>query len=86
MSDHQYSGWDHMYLDLLTTAALVDPHVFIDTVASSDAVNATTDLLAKKKKSNKGMLIGGICCLVVVVLIVGGIYLMKNKKKGNGQP
>ncbi|TCK00846.1 hypothetical protein [Nocardia alba] len=78
-----------MYLDLLTTAALVDPHVLtssFDTLASSDAVNTALELAAKKKKKNSSaLIIGGICCLIIVVLIVGGIFLLKNKKK-NDQP
>lgn len=79
-----------MYLDLLTTAALVDPHLFsggFDTLASADSVTTATELAAKKKGKGKGLLIiGGICCLIVVVLIVGGIYLLKNKKKDDQPP
>ncbi|MFC6011670.1 hypothetical protein [Nocardia lasii] len=78
-----------MYLDLLTTATLVDPHLLtssFDTLAGADTVNSALELAAKKKKKGSGLLIvGGICCLIVVVLIVGGVLLMKNKKK-DGQP
>ncbi|WP_433712789.1 hypothetical protein ACQP2U_00295 [Nocardia sp. CA-084685] len=74
----------HMYLDLLTNTALLDPQVWAsaDTWTNSDTVASAVEFAAKKKKkSSSGLLIGGICCLVVVALIVGGIYLLTQRKK-----
>ncbi|MEV4124808.1 hypothetical protein AB0L63_09640 [Nocardia sp. NPDC051990] len=73
----------HMYLDLLTNTALLDPQVWAsaDTWTNSDTVASAVEFAAKKKKSSSGLLIGGICCLVIVALIVGGIYLLTRRKK-----
>ncbi|GAA5095601.1 hypothetical protein GCM10023319_54500 [Nocardia iowensis] len=75
-------GVRKMYLDLLTSASLLDHSVW----ASSDVWASALELSAKKKRrSSGGLIVGGICCLLVVAAIVGGIYLLRRKKKQSNQ-
>ncbi|RJO77049.1 hypothetical protein D5S18_12745 [Nocardia panacis] len=68
-----------MYLDLLTTAHLVDPSVW----ASPDVLAAAVDHQARRTGRGGGFFrfIGGLCCVGVIAVIALIVWLIVRKKK-----
>ncbi|WP_330229910.1 hypothetical protein OHA40_28430 [Nocardia sp. NBC_00508] len=75
------------YADVLTNAAVLDPHAWSDANVWTVALDAT-EARRRGRSSGKGFSVGGlILCLGVVVVVIGlVIWLSKRGKSNSNQP
>ncbi|WP_067479192.1 hypothetical protein [Nocardia amamiensis] len=75
------------YADVLTNAAVLDPHAWSDANVWTVALDAT-EARRRSRSSGKGFSIGGlILCLGVVAVVIGlVIWLSKRGKSNSNQP
>lgn len=75
------------YADVLTNAAVLDPHAWSDSNVWTVALDAT-EARRRSRSSGKGFSIGGlILCLGVVAVVIGlVIWLSKRGKSNSNQP
>ncbi|WP_454196655.1 hypothetical protein [Nocardia sp. Marseille-Q1738] len=75
------------YADVLTNAAVLDPHAWSDANVWTVALDAT-EARRRGRSSGKGFSIGGlILCLGVVAVVIGlVIWLSKRGKSNSNQP
>ncbi|MEV6320213.1 hypothetical protein AB0M45_03295 [Nocardia sp. NPDC051787] len=76
------------YADVLTNAAVLDPHAWSDADVWTVALDATEARRRRGRSSGKGFsIVGLILCLGVVAVVIGlVIWLSKRGKSNSNQP